>query len=123
MERRSLGPAGVIFEDLVLCARLRGALRSPESREGTAAMYAQVMALVHKRVMKAMTSNDDCSDDFRPEQTEIISAPPPPVRVDGAAPKTEVAAQLALMQNELRRKGKFIVTKPKEMPKYLQKMR
>ena len=31
-------------------AQLRGAYRSPQSREGMAAMYAQVMRRVHQRV-------------------------------------------------------------------------
>lgn len=114
LERRARGPAGVIFEDLVLCAQLRGAFRSPGSREGTAAMYAQVMARVHQRVMKAMTSSDDRSDDARPEQVEIARVTPPSSLRD--APKAEVAAQLAFMQNEIRRKGKASIQKPKPAP-------
>merc|ERR1719502_2637206 len=70
VDRREQGPAGVIFEDLVLCAQLRGAYKSPQSREGTAAMYAQVMARCHQRVLTAMTSRDDCSEDARAEQTD-----------------------------------------------------
>lgn len=115
VERRQQGPAGVIFEDLVRCAQFRGAYKSPHSREGTAAMYAQVMGRVHQRVMKAMTLRDDSSEDARTEQADatrvaLLS------RNNVPTAKAEVVSQLAFMQNEIRRKGKSAVQKPRPSP-------
>lgn len=122
VERREQGPAGVIFEDLVLCAQLRGAYKSAHSREGTAAMYAQVMARVHQRVLTAMTLRDDSSEDARAEQADAARVLVPSRTNVPSARTNDVASKLALMQNEILRKGKASVQKPRTPSTFIQRI-